>query len=532
MKSSGIGGQAVLEGVMMRNHNRYAVAVRTTDGKIAIENGTCSSVSERCALFRIPIIRGVVSFVESLILGTKTLTSSASYFEEEEKPSRFELWLQKVFGKKADSVIMGFAAFLGVLLAVGLFIFLPAGISALLPKDKIPYAWRTLIEGCIRLVIFILYLVLISVNRDMKRVFMYHGAEHKTINCIEHGMALNVKNVRKSSRLHKRCGTSFLLFVILISVVFFIFIRIETFWLRIVVRIAFVPVIAGISYEFLRLAGRSDHKLVNVLAKPGLMLQKLTTREPDDEMIRVAIASVESVFDWKAYIDDNFNNKVKFRNEKKTESDGEKNYYFPEQSAEDNGKVTILEENAGRNAKKNATNSAKKADAHKKNVSASDKTDKTAGKDSGAISKKENKQETAAKNEKIEASESVQKANESKPADSEGDDIAAKFDMNFVSDPVKKEDAKPTTEKKKEADTVKEETQPEISEEEQARISREKLAAKVKASDLAEEEGKRRNLSRVAEVDEEEDDDLLRALDRYFVFEGEKTVMERGQNNK
>jgi len=271
MKSSGIGGQAVLEGVMMKNKSRYAVAVRKPDGEIAVEKGEVTSAIEKHKVLGLPIIRGVVNFVESLVLGVKMLTSSAEYFEDvEEEPGKFELWLRKKFGDKADKFIMGCTVFLSVVMAVAIFMLLPLAIVSFIDEEVVSYEWKTLIEGLLRVAIFLGYVVLISRLKDIKRVYMYHGAEHKTINCIEQGMAPTVQNVRECSRLHKRCGTSFLLFVMLISVIFFLVVRVETLWLRFVVRILFVPVIAGISYEFIRLAGSSESKIVGFLSKPGL----------------------------------------------------------------------------------------------------------------------------------------------------------------------------------------------------------------------------------------------------------------------
>ena len=257
-----------------------------------------------------PIFRGVFNFIDSLVLGMKTLTFSASFFEEEaevekkEQLSEEEKKKQEQKEKKQESAMMGGTMALSVVLAVGIFMLLPYYISTFFGKF-IPSGWlMALLEGVIRLAIFVGYVAAISMMKDIRRVYMYHGAEHKCINCIEHGMELNVENVRKSSRLHKRCGTSFLLIVMLISIVFFMFIRVDSPVLKVVLRVLLVPVIAGVSYEFIRLAGRSDNAVVNLLSKPGLWLQGLTTREPDDEMIEVGIASVEAVFDWKPYVEE------------------------------------------------------------------------------------------------------------------------------------------------------------------------------------------------------------------------------------
>ena len=296
-----------MEGVMMKNQDKYAVAVRKPDHEIVVEVSEYTGIMKNKKIKNMPIFRGVFNFIDSLILGMKTLTFSASFFEEEEekekpKMSQEERTKKEQKEKKQESVMMGGTVALSIVLAVAIFMLLPYYISTFFQKF-ISSRWLiALLEGVIRLAIFIGYVAAISLMKDIRRVYMYHGAEHKCINCIEHGMDLTVENVRKSSRQHKRCGTSFLLIVMLISIVFFMFIRVDSPFLKVLLRILLVPVIAGVSYEFIRLAGRSDNAIVNLLSKPGLWLQKLTTREPDDEMIEVGIASVEAVFDWKSYV--------------------------------------------------------------------------------------------------------------------------------------------------------------------------------------------------------------------------------------
>lgn len=310
MKSSGIGGQAVMEGIMMRNGSEYSVAVRKENGKIEVKKETYKGVGSKCKLFRFPFIRGIFSFVDSLVLGMKSLNYSASLFMEdgeEEEPGRFEKWLQKKFGDKAEKVIMDLTMVISIILAMGIFMVFPTWVSTLMKPLLGNGIWMALFEGVLRIAIFIAYVGLISLMPDIKRTYMYHGAEHKCINCIEHGLPLTVENVMKSSKEHKRCGTSFLLIVMVISILFFLVIRPETLWLRLVSRILLIPVIAGVSFEFLRLAGNSDNPVVNLLSKPGLMLQGLTTKEPDEKMAEVAICAVEAVFDWKAYEEANFN---------------------------------------------------------------------------------------------------------------------------------------------------------------------------------------------------------------------------------
>lgn len=310
MKSSGIGGQAVMEGIMMRNGSEYSVAVRKENGEIEVKKETYKGVGSKYRLFRLPFIRGIFSFVDSLVLGMKSLNYSASLFMEdgeEEEPGRFEKWLQKKFGDKAEKVIMDLTMVISIILAMGIFMVFPTWVSTLMKPLLGNGIWMALFEGVLRIAIFIAYVGLISLMPDIKRTYMYHGAEHKCINCIEHGLPLTVENVMKSSKEHKRCGTSFLLIVMVISILFFLVIRPETLWLRLVSRILLIPVIAGVSFEFLRLAGNSDNPVVNLLSKPGLMLQGLTTKEPDEKMAEVAICAVEAVFDWKAYEEANFN---------------------------------------------------------------------------------------------------------------------------------------------------------------------------------------------------------------------------------
>ena len=317
MRYSGIGGQAVMEGVMMKNQEKYAVAVRKPDQEIVVETSTYEGLIKNKKIRNMPILRGVFSFIESLVLGMKTLTFSASFFEEEEDEKSGSRKAEKCAGakkpapteeeqkkkeKRQENALMGGTVAISIVLAVAIFMVLPYYISVFFQRFITSQTLLALLEGVIRLTIFIGYVAAISLMPDIKRVYMYHGAEHKCINCIEQGMDLTVENVRKSSRLHKRCGTSFLLIVMLISIVFFLFIRVDNRILQLLLRLVLIPVIAGVSYEFIRLAGRSDHMLVNLFSKPGLLLQRITTREPDDSMIEVGIASVEAVFDWKAYV--------------------------------------------------------------------------------------------------------------------------------------------------------------------------------------------------------------------------------------
>ena len=308
---SGIGGQAVLEGVMMKNKEKYAVAVRKPDGEIDIQveeyKGVCSDKSYT----KLPFIRGVFAFIDSLVLGMKVTMHSASFYEEEEEEKeknkpKTEETLEKKLNSKSDDIMMGLTVALSVIIAVALFMLLPFLISDFLGRYIRNESIVAIIEGLLRILIFVGYIVAISLMKDIRRLYMYHGAEHKCINCIEKGRPLTVNDVMRSSRQHKRCGTSFLLFVVLVSVIVFFFMSVENLALKLILRLLLVPVIAGISYEIIRLAGQSDNIIVRIISTPGLWLQKLTTREPDEEMVKVAIASVEAVFDWKAYLKETF----------------------------------------------------------------------------------------------------------------------------------------------------------------------------------------------------------------------------------
>ncbi|MCI5826620.1 MAG: DUF1385 domain-containing protein [Lachnospiraceae bacterium] len=301
MRYSGIGGQAVMEGVMMKNKDTYAVAVRKSDGEIIVEKKEYKGIFGDSAFLKLPLVRGVVNFIDSLVLGMRSLTFSASFFEEEGEKKELSA-NEAAKAKKKEDAMMGGTVALSIVLAVAIFMLLPYWLSTFFERLGWSDTGIAVAEGVLRVVIFLVYVVGISLMKDIKRVYMYHGAEHKCINCIEHGMDLTLENVKKSSRLHKRCGTSFLFFVVIVSVILFIFIRVESPVLRVVVRILLVPLIAGISYELIRLAGRSEGKIIGLLSKPGMLLQKLTTGEPDDDMIEVGIASVEAVFDWKEYV--------------------------------------------------------------------------------------------------------------------------------------------------------------------------------------------------------------------------------------
>ena len=308
---SGIGGQAVLEGVMMKNKEKYAVAVRKPDGEIEVEVETYQGLAHGSKFKELPFIRGIFNFLDSLILGTRALNYSASFYEEEEgKETKFDKAMDKMSGGNGEKLLSGIVTVISIMLAVGIFIVLPYFISSLFESFIRNRSLMSIIEGVIRIALFLLYVWGISAMKDIRRLYQYHGAEHKCINCIEKGRPLTVHNVMRSSRLHKRCGTSFIFFVMLVSIVLFFFIQVDNVAEKVILRILLMPVVAGISYEIIRLAGRTDNVFIKILSAPGMWIQRMTTREPDESMAEVAIASVEAVFDWKKYLQDTFGYEV------------------------------------------------------------------------------------------------------------------------------------------------------------------------------------------------------------------------------
>ncbi len=308
---SGIGGQAVLEGVMMKNKEKYAVAVRKPDGEIEVEVETYQGLAHGSKFKELPFIRGIFNFLDSLILGTRALNYSASFYEEEEgKETKFDKAMDKMSGGNGEKLLSGIVTVISIMLAVGIFIVLPYFISSLFESFIRNRSLMAIIEGVIRIALFLLYVWGISAMKDIRRLYQYHGAEHKCINCIEKGRPLTVHNMMRSSRLHKRCGTSFIFFVMLVSIVLFFFIQVDNVAEKVILRILLMPVVAGISYEIIRLAGRTDNVFIKILSAPGMWIQRMTTREPDESMAEVAIASVEAVFDWKKYLQDTFGYEV------------------------------------------------------------------------------------------------------------------------------------------------------------------------------------------------------------------------------
>lgn len=301
MKYANIGGQAVMEGVMMRHKNRYAVAVRKSDRTIEVMTEEHISYGQKFHVSDIPVIRGVFAFIDSMVLGMQTLTWSASFFDEEEKPEKED----REKSEASDKLFMAATVALSLILSIGLFMVLPFFISGLFRKVTDSSLILGIVEGVVRVLIFVGYILGISRMKDIQRLFMYHGAEHKTINCIEHGEELTPENAAKYSRFHKRCGTSFLFIVMFVSILFFLLFfqifPVESMALKVIFRILMVPVIAGVSYEIIQWAGRHDSGLVCLVSKPGFWMQKFTTREPDAEMLEVAIASIEAIYDWREF---------------------------------------------------------------------------------------------------------------------------------------------------------------------------------------------------------------------------------------
>ena len=340
MKPSNIGGQAVIEGIMMRNKDKYAVAVRKPNKEIEVDVQDYKSVIPFSGVQKVPFLRGIFAFVDSMVLGMKILSFSASFYDEEDteninesdsknsqnkelgdtmdmKSSTKEKDISDDSYKTEDKhqkkkpgikvtestgkILQALTMVLGIIIAVGIFMILPYFISSIFRAQISSRMLLVILEGIIRLGIFVGYILLISRMNDIKRTFMYHGAEHKCINCIENNLDLNVENVRESSKQHKRCGTSFLFFVMIVSIIFSFFITADAQILRVLIRLALLPLIAGVSYEIIKLAGSTNNPIINILSKPGMMVQNITTLEPDDSMIEVAIEAVEAVFDWKEF---------------------------------------------------------------------------------------------------------------------------------------------------------------------------------------------------------------------------------------
>ncbi|MDF2941193.1 MAG: hypothetical protein K0S01_51 [Herbinix sp.] len=442
MKPSGIGGMAVMEGVMMKNKDEYAVAVRKPNNEIAVEKNVHKDISDKIKLFKLPVFRGMLAFVDSMLIGVKVLNFSASFFEEEEEKTLTEKQRKKLEKKnenkakmsesdfaveevsithsdevslenteskdsinqeemkevkedKSSALFMALAVLVSIVISVSLFMVLPVLLTNLLTRLIENRFLISFIEGIVRLSIFMGYVILASRMPEIKRVFMYHGAEHKTINCLESGFELTVENVKWQSKQHKRCGTSFMLLVMLISLVFFMILPSGNLLWRVLSRIILVPFIAGVSYEFIRLAGKSESKIVHILSQPGLWMQGLTTKEPDDAMIEVAIESVGAVFDWRAFLETSATSKVTItKNEvgNKKANTAVKNIKLEKQTNATKHSNEVIQTNESKH-----TNAAKQAKAAKQdNVT---KTESVANHENTVNSNKGKKQNVPNKND-------------------------------------------------------------------------------------------------------------------------------------
>lgn len=549
MKSSGIGGQAVLEGVMMRNHDKYAVAVRKPDGEISVKNWDTRSIRERNILLRLPIIRGVVAFIESLVLGIKTLTYSSGFLEEEEERSLQQGETQVSDRREVlENVLI---VTLSILLAIGFFMILPFAVSELFRGKVHSQTMLTVIEAALKMLLFLGYVVAISFLSDIKRTFMYHGAEHKTINCVENGLDLTVENVRAQSRYHRRCGTSFLLVVMIVSIIFFMFIRIDNLWLRMLYRILLIPVVAGVSFEFIQFVGNSDNPVVLFLGKPGMWLQKLTTREPDDGMIEVAIASVEAVFDWRAYQAGirkelsrrKRHKKHREREEKKVipedivqDADYEQSFAAPdpetsmELSAEDEKAFDRPQESKKAEKASTAKKSEAEEEAKEEKTSATEKKSRTEKAEKSSTAKKP-KAEEETKDERTSATEKKTVTKEEKVfAVSEKENEAAVREEKAVRKESRKSDRRPAK-KKSIFDKLPRSKKRRELEEREARY-RNRAAERMRqikeqeereaAHERAYQEARKRTAERIAATQElpklqlDQDKDELKSLDRFF----------------
>ncbi|MBZ1282063.1 DUF1385 domain-containing protein [Clostridioides difficile] len=297
MAKQAVGGQAVIEGVMMQSKDKRAVAVRKSDGEIALKEDRIKSWVRDKNIDKIPFVRGSFVMIDTMIQGIKSLNFSSEFFMEEAEEDKFDLFIKKIFKDKANDIIIIFSLVIAMLLSAGLFIFIPTlvggAFSKVMPNDFM----LNLIEGIIRIAILFAYIVLISRSKDIERVFQYHGAEHKSIYCYENDLELTVENARKFKRLHPRCGTNFLFIVMAVSIILFAFFGWPNPILRIFMGIICVPIVAGLSYEVIRVLGKYDNGFTKIIAYPGMMLQYFTTKEPDDEQLEVALEALKAVVD-------------------------------------------------------------------------------------------------------------------------------------------------------------------------------------------------------------------------------------------
>lgn len=307
MKPSGIGGMAVTEGVMMKNKEKYAIAVRKSNKEIVVEKGTHNDFSDKVKLFKLPIFRGMLAFVDSVVIGVKAINYSTSIIEEDETKQVGQKGNTKKTTTASDNtsnpLLMVLAVVVSIIASVALFMVLPVLLTQLFSRFIMNTVVLAVLEAFVRVSVFVVYGILASRMPEIKRAFMYHGAEHKVLNCLENGFELTVENVKWQSKLHKRCKTSFIFLVLLLSIIIFLVLPAGNLAWRIISRIILLPIIAGFSYEFILIAGKSENKAIDILSKPVFWMQGLTTREPEDSMIEVAIASVSAVFDWKLFLD-------------------------------------------------------------------------------------------------------------------------------------------------------------------------------------------------------------------------------------
>lgn len=293
-----IGGQALMEGILMRGPEKESVVVRKPNGELVEKVEPVTSLRDKYPILGWPIIRGSVNFIDSMIKGTKALMYSAEFLpeEEEEEPSKVDQWLMEHLpAEKAQKAIVAFAVVLGLAMSIGLFMLLPTVLAGFVEPFIGNGILRNLVEGVLRIAIFLSYMLLVSNMKEIKRVWMYHGAEHKTIFCYEAGLPLTVENCRRQPRLHPRCGTSFIFIVMMVSILVFSLVRWSNVWIRMVMRLVLLPVTVGISYEIIKYAGRHDNLFTRVVSAPGKALQLITTQEPDDSMLEVAIRAIELV---------------------------------------------------------------------------------------------------------------------------------------------------------------------------------------------------------------------------------------------
>ena len=534
---------------MMRNHDKYAVAVRKPDGEISVKNWDTRSIRERNIFLRLPIIRGVVAFIESLVLGIKTLTYSSGFLEEEEERSLQQGEMQVSDRREVlENVLI---VTLSILLAIGFFMILPFAVSELFRGKVHSQTMLTVIEAALKMLLFLGYVVAISFLSDIKRTFMYHGAEHKTINCVENGLDLTVENVRTQSRYHRRCGTSFLLVVMIVSIIFFMFIRIDNLWLRMLYRILLIPVVAGVSFEFIQFVGNSDNPVVLFLGKPGMWLQKLTTREPDDGMIEVAIASVEAVFDWRAY-QAGIRKELSRRKRHKKHREREEKKVIPEDNVQDADyeqsfaapdPVTSMElstedekafDRPQESKKEEKASTAKKSEAEEEakeeKTSVAKKKSSTEKAEKASTAKKP-KAEEEAKEEKTSATEKKTVAKEEKVLTvSEKETEAAVREEKAVRKERRKSDRRPAK-KKSIFDKLPRSKKRRELEEREARY-RNRAAERMRqikeqeereaAHERAYQEARKRTAERIAATQElpklqlDQDKDELKSLDRFF----------------